>query len=45
MKRLNVLGISVSFDEQGNLVDSQAQELVRELLAALGDWHRRVSNR
>lgn len=36
---------SGSFDEQGNLVDSQAQKLIRELLAALCDWHRRVSNR
>lgn len=35
---------SGSFDEQGNLVDSQVQKLVSELLAALSDWHRRVRN-
>jgi chromate reductase len=34
---------SGSFDEQGNLVDSRAQQLIRELLVALRDWHRQVS--
>lgn len=34
-----------SFDAQGNLVDSKIQEQVRELLAALADWHGRVRSR
>jgi chromate reductase len=33
---------SSSFDAQGNLVDSQTQKLVSELLAALCDWHSRI---
>jgi chromate reductase len=34
-----------SFDAQGNLVDSKIQQQVRELLAALADWHGRVKSR
>ncbi|MBD1400013.1 NADPH-dependent FMN reductase [Pelovirga terrestris] len=31
-----------SFDPQGNLVDDKIQKQIRELLAALADWHGRI---
>ncbi|MBW6510294.1 MAG: NAD(P)H-dependent oxidoreductase [Desulfuromonadales bacterium] len=36
---------SRSFDEQGTLVDGKIQEQIRELLAALADWHGRIRSR
>ncbi|MFO7813398.1 MAG: hypothetical protein R6V21_10555 [Pelovirga sp.] len=39
MEKIEIGG---SFDVQGNLVDSKAQEQIRELPAAFGDWHSRV---